>query len=749
MPSDTALLREITAAYDNDVNEWDDIQREGQKDVQVLSGGVWEALDEAGAKQRKAAKRPMLAPDEISQFTNQVVNDLLANPRGIKFSPTGGGASKEGADLYQNKTREIEYRSHAVQAYGLAAQNMVERGYGYIRVNKRYVKAGAYHDDDLAQPDPALFNQELCIDGVPNPDMILPDPYAQRTDLSDMKRCFVLEWRPVGDFKRDFPEAKTQNFTPAITANAKSFFTADCKQVLTAEYWSKDQIKTRKLLLLKPLKPSRLNPQPQPRAVWRDTLGRMPSSDDILQSRDVPVWQVKQRVTNGLEILSETVWQGKYIPITGCFGKTLYVDDGTSGSKKKILSLHRLARDPFLLYCYVRTCQAEVVGGVPKFPYFYVDGQLDPKALTLLAESLHIPVVGIPYKATIPGVTPPGAMLPPPTRNPYSGEALQYLELLAEAARRAIQAAMGMSPLPTQAQRRNEKSGKALQQMESAAQRGSFHLVDSYDGMVTQCGEIIQDAFGYTYDSPRDLGVITPLGKAETIRINDQADPKSVSALGDYQVTVSAGPSNESQQQTADDLVDTLVGNIGMVAEISGKKAAQVVLGESIRHKVQGPSGDQLADVINPPQTDGQMGPEQAQMAMAENQELKQAVAKLQQMVQADQVKYAAQFKIEEMKATKDAILKIALKRMDQQTATQTNAAKIETARISAAKQSEDLLAEAREEAIALGLEHEHESREEDKARAHEVGMAALGHGHSMAQSQHQADLQPPPEATV
>lgn len=737
MARDSELLKDIVGNYDNDVNEWADIHREGQLDARVVSGDVWNALDPMGAKQRRDAKRPMCAPDEIGQYENQVVNDFRANPRGIKFSPTGGGATKQSADLYQNKTREIEYRSHATQAYSRAAQNMVERGYGYVRVNKRYVREALYGDQSQQAASPALFNQELWIDGVNDPDMILPDPYAQHTSLSDMRRCFALEWYPVGDFTAQFPDAKIQNFTPSNTSTARSFFTSDRKQVLVAEAWTKEE-KSRRTLLLVKAKPSPMNPAGEPVAVWKDQVKAEIPSDQIVRSRVVPIMEVKQRLTNGLEILRTEVWQGQFIPITGCFGKIIYVDTG-SGSKRQILSMTRLARQPFMLYCYIRTCQQEIVGLTPKFPYFVPDGQLDAKNLQLLAESLHVPVAAIAYKPTLPSL-PPGTILPPPSRNPFEGSALAYLDGLAEAMRRAIQSAMAVTPLPTAAQRMNDKSGVALKQIESSGQRGAFHFVDSFDDMIQQAGEIIQDAFGTTYDTMREIGIMDPKGTASVITINDPNNPESPSAQGDHQVTVSAGPSTESQQQAADYLVDALVSEIGMIAQIAGPAAAKKVLAESIQNKVQGPAGDALAAIIDPPQDE--MNPQQAQQAMAENQQLKGALQQMQAALDGKvvekQVEQRGKFEIAQLQEQGETIRN----REDNET-------KLAVAAISSKMDHlSQQMALFFEERNRLGTQ-QHEQAQADADRAHDLGMTALSHRQTQEQAEHAASLAPAPNGSA
>lgn len=716
MAKDADLLTELHDRYDTATNEWADIRAEGTTDMRVLSGDVWNAMDPAGAKQRRDAKRPMLSLDELGQYINQVVNDIRANPIGIKFAATGNGANDKGATFYANKMREIEYRSHATFAYTSAFENAIQRGYGFARLRTKYVQDQVF--DRAAVPDATWFNQDLWIDGFPNPDMVLPDPYAQRPDLSDMSHCFVLEWRPTREFRRDFPKADVTTFTAEVASHARDWFTPDLQQLLIAEYWKKERTSTETLFLLKPTAPVLGQPPPPPRAVYRKDLTAAPSSDEVLSEREVAFYAVTQYLTNGVEILKTTPWPGEYIPIAGCFGKVLYLDEG-QGAKRQLLSMTRLARDPFLLYCYYRTCEAELIGMTPKFPYFVYEGQLSPENLALLAKSLHEPVAVIPVKPTVEGL-PATQPLGFPQRNPYEPP-IQALEMGAEAARRAIQAAMGISPLPTEAQRHNQKSGVALKQIESSGQRGSFHFVDHYQDMVRQLGVMAEDLMDKIYDTTRKVGTHEADGSSRIVTINDPSDPESVSTRGDYQVTVSTGPSFESERAEASEFADTLIGS-PMVAQVAGPKAAAAVLAKGIRLKNLGPIGDQIAELIEPPefkQREGQPAlPPEAQQAMAENAHLKQQLTEAGQIIQTKQ---------------QDGALAVHLKEMDlafqREKLQRDSETKLSVAELGA---KVDRLTLFLEERGRLGLlddaaaERDHAAALQQQAHAHDVGLAAM-----------------------
>jgi hypothetical protein len=136
------------------------------------------------------------------------------------------------------------------------------------------------------------------------------------------------------------------------------------------------------------------------------------------------------------------------------------------------------------------------------------------------------------------------------------------LEILKESVRRSIQAAIGASPLPTQAQRHNEKSGVALKQIEDTAQKGSFHFVDHYDEAICahrrhperEHSVLLRHGAG---DVDPDEGRLPAMvrstipGTADAhgqplphVESNQEAGPRSARRrdAGDHDVTISVGP---------------------------------------------------------------------------------------------------------------------------------------------------------------------------------------------------------------
>src|SRR3990167_2324268 len=231
LATDSKLL-EIRERRTEAETEWGPILAEARKDRLCVAGKPWEALDPKGAQARKDANRPFLALDELGQYINQTINDIRANPRGIRFAPTGHGANDAGAEFYQNHVREIEYRSTSKVAYSTPFQQMVESSIGWLRIK-------------TARVHPRTFSQDLWIEPIFNADQVLPSPGMVWPDGRDLKYLYFIEPWSESDFLRHFPKAEVRSFTSEWRTVATAWLKP--KIVDVAEYWALDPV-TRQLV---------------------------------------------------------------------------------------------------------------------------------------------------------------------------------------------------------------------------------------------------------------------------------------------------------------------------------------------------------------------------------------------------------------------------------------------------------------------------------------------------------------------
>jgi hypothetical protein len=451
--------REIREQYSDYLLSWKDIREEGKKNMLCIAGDVWEAVDPEGKKARVDSERPIISTDEINQYLNQAVNQVRQNKRGIVVNPKGNGATDKTAEFRKDMIRGIEYRSQAQQAYTTAFEGGIQRYAGFFAIGRRY-------ENDEG------FDQELYIRRLPNPDAVVIDPNYKHAVAADMEAGFILDLMSKNDFKRKYKGAKQTNFTTEDEVNYPQWVQE--KTVQVGEYWhlrtSPDQ-----LFLLDDGSESgmkmKLSEAKELKGVIEDKALKFPGgrSLKILKSRKIDNKTAWQSILNGLEILDEIEFGGPWVPIIPVFGKEVFIDSG-SGAKRRLLSMVSLARDPMMLYAYYRTVQAEMVGMMPKAPVVGYEGQFaDHEEEWQNVNRLPLPYLQIKALMDATGQT----VLPHPQRLAYAPD-VQALEICAEGARRAIQAAMGITPMPTAAQRRNEKSGVALDKIEQQDQSAHF-----------------------------------------------------------------------------------------------------------------------------------------------------------------------------------------------------------------------------------------------------------------------------------
>ncbi len=293
-----------------------------------------------------------------------------------------------------------------------------------------------------------------------------------------------------------------------------------------------------------------------------------------------------------------------------------------------LFSLIRLARDPQRLLNYYASQEMAEAKLSPRTPYMGPRGMFSAQKEDW-ADINETPKAYIEYD--LPEGFAPGSIKP--ERVPFVPN-FQAYEMAKEAASRSIMKAMGIAPLPVDAQRANNKSGIALKRISGERAQGSFHFIDNFDRSIVYCGRQLDDLFDKIHDTARDIPLRKEDGTHQVVRINDAGNPKNREFAGDHDVTITTGPSFESQREEAADFADTL-------SQIQG---VFPLIGDLIvRLRNIGPIGEQIAERLTPPQFAQKEGaeplPPAAQSAIAQAQ---QQVQQMQQVIQQLQQEKAA-----------------------------------------------------------------------------------------------------------
>lgn len=714
----TPTPKEIRENFQDYRSEWKEPREQAALDMQAISvEGPWSAEDRAA---RESAGRPCVHLDQINQFLNQYAGNLRKNKRAIQLIPKGNGATDADAGKREGIVMGIEERSNAPSAvYIPAAESAAQRSYGFGVIRNEY------RDDES-------FDQEILIKPITNPDTVLISPTYKQPDASDISDAFLLDQISKKDFKRKYPKAERSDFTGELMSEVGVSDWVKDKYLQIAEYW-KILYDLSKLLLVE----TETGLLVFPEKAWAIAKEKIPGT--VKRERTIEKPRVVQYLTNGLEILDEIPWAGTRIPIIACLGPERWTTEGGK-AKRELLSMVRFARDPQLFFDYLATGEAEVAKKIPKVPFVGAKGQFESDK-EAWEECTDVPHAFLQYDAVTDATGQ--ITLPAPIFTPYTAN-FQEWEVAKDAATRALQASMGITPLPDAAQRRGQKSGVALDKIDSMESLGSFHFVDRFEnGFLHNMGWQINQLIKPIIDTQRELPIAKADGTRGTIHVvgntshpidedgayevigadgNQLPEDHLHTGKGDFDVTIDSGPSHDSLRDAQSEFVDQLIQQNPNLPMPGTPQAKILALGIRMRPDL-GPIGKQIADVFDPPDPSN-LSPE----AQALVQQLKSQIQTLSQENQALHMDRAGRvleqqtkLHIEQMRGD---VTKYG-KAIDYIT-------KIITAQLAKGSKAEQTTAEldAQRELAALGFFHDQVDRAHDAA--HDIAKTQLAHSNAL-----------------
>ena len=102
------LIERAKKGYEEADSHWSSIYEAGKDDLYFLSDSEGAQWDQKSFEARKRRNKPALQIDQLTQFVNQVSNDIRMNTPSINVIPHSGGADIETAEIFQGKIRDIE-----------------------------------------------------------------------------------------------------------------------------------------------------------------------------------------------------------------------------------------------------------------------------------------------------------------------------------------------------------------------------------------------------------------------------------------------------------------------------------------------------------------------------------------------------------------------------------------------------------------------------------------------------------------
>lgn len=493
-----------------------------------------------------AASRPCLTINKLPQHVRQVTNDQKQNRPAGKIIPADDKADIEVADVLNGIVRHIEYISNADVAYDTACDNQVTHGEGYIRILTEYC-------------DSDTFDQDLRIGRVRNSFSVYMDPMIQDPCGADAQWCFITEDVLKTDYERLYPQAAPVStlMSMGIGDQSLSQWVSE-STVRIAEYFYIER--TKRTLNLYPGNVTAFQGTPE------DKMMRMRYGKP-LRSRDSEEKKVKWCKINGYEILEESEWLGKNIPVIRVVGNEFEVE-----GRLYLSGLVRNAKDAQRMYNYWTSQEAEMLALAPKAPFIGYGGQFEGYEKQWRTANTH----NWPYLEVNPDVTDgSGSVLPLPQRAqpPMAQNGLIQAKLGAsediKATTGQYDASLGMKS--------NERSGKAILARQKEGDVGTYHYVDNLARAVRYVVRQLVDLIPKIYDTERIARIIGEDGESKMVKLNpmqEQAvkrimDPAGVvvekiynPTVGKYDVRVITGPGYATKRQEAmESMANLLQGN--------------------------------------------------------------------------------------------------------------------------------------------------------------------------------------------
>ena len=587
------------------VNEAEGMNRsEALNDIRFAAGDQWPVEIQ---NSRNLEARPCLTINKIDAYVRQVTNQQRMNRPRIKVHPVNNEADLKIAQIIEGITRHIEVNSNADTAYDTAFDYAVRMGWGYLRVNTRYVREDS-------------FDQEIYIDSIDNPFTVYFDPNSVLPDGSDAERCLVTTLMDKHRFRTEYPGANDgANFTQRSVGDS------------TASWVTKEDIRIAEYFYIKRVK-SKLYQLSNGQSMFADSkdfFERVEASGlTILNERESYKKQVHWCKMTAMEILDERILPNRWIPIVPVYGATVTIED-----KRKRYGLVRFAKDPQRMYNFWRTSMTESVALAPKAKWLLAEGQDEGHEQEwALANQKSYPVLRYKQKDI------EGNPAPVPTRLQPEPPPAGIMESAA-AISADLQMVIGIvdpNQLPS-----GNISGKALAGQQNQVDLSNFHFYDNLTRSIRQVGKLILDLIPKYYDTERVVRIIGDDGKPDMVTLNQRTQTAEgiVKVLndvtvGEYDIVMDTGPAFQTKRQQA----------VEAMLPLMAKEEVFQAAGDLFFRNMDFPGADTIADrlaALNPlAQIDTKSDvPPHVQMKLAQQDQMIQQLQQQMQIMGLD-IKY-------------------------------------------------------------------------------------------------------------
>jgi hypothetical protein len=344
---------------------------------------------------------------------------------------------------------------------------------------------------------------------------------------------------------------------------------------------------------------------------------------------------------NAVEILEETVWPYKHIPVFVVKGNEFWND-----GRRMVQGAVRAAKDTQRALNWFTSVQAEVVGMAPKAPF--VGGKGAFAGFEHMWRDVNVsPLAYLEFNDK----DPKGNPISPPTR--VQAEApIQAVAQSRQMANDDLKSVFGIYD-PSLGAQGNETSGVAILARTKQSNLTNSHYYDNLVRAITHLGHVMVHVIPFFYDNERVIRIVNPNGTTASETING-SDGKNDFSVGKYEVVIETGPTYATRRQEAVESMLTLT---------AGYQQAMPAIADLIVNEMDWPGAKLIADRLRamvPPEIlqatgetdDSDMPPEQlVKQQRVQLQQTQQALEALN--AHSEQIEQQLKQVTEEMKLVK------------------------------------------------------------------------------------------------
>ena len=592
------LMKQAHKHFDRAYEYWNTFYKECQDTLKFIDGDQW---DTQLKRNRLAQGLPCLTANQLPTYLNQITNESRQNCPSIQIDPLGDGADQDIAEAYADLIRSIEQASGSDTVYDNAGWYAAAIGLGFFRVVTEFENDTSMH-------------QKLVIKAIQDPQTVLLDPNHLELDGSDSEFCFILSSMTKEDYKRQYAdtmmtEQDFKGWPSDFGSNRNKWIEKD--NVMIAEYYYKDYT-TKTLYQLYSNQNGNLFTSYE-----KPSKEVLESGNIVIRNqRDVEVCTVKWCKLNGVEVLEETEWPGKCIPVIAVKGDETWINQD-----RKLRGAVKDAIDSQRVYNYNYSVMAETVSMAPKAPWVITAKQIENYE-HLWRDTNNSTLACLVYN-DVPGSQPP--------QRSNSEPAVQAAIAAMNQAGESIKTVFGMFGASIGQAGDNQEAFRTVLARQQASHTTTYHFYDNLAKAVAQCGEILVDVIPTYYADERSVQMIKENGEAYNTEIN--GDSGRDLTKGNYGVAVETGPSFATRRQDS-------VSHMIAFQEAN----PQIQLGDIIASESDWPGAKRIADRIRlmlPPAIqqaeaqDGNLTAEQrAQNATMQLTQMTQQLQQVQQQLQ-------------------------------------------------------------------------------------------------------------------